>query len=92
VVRTLSLAAYVPQEIALSPSGRRLFVTTQDRFATSPSDNVLIDVPSWQVLVRFPRPRAPGATRYDGGVAFHPNGKLIFVGRDQKIDIYLSRE
>jgi hypothetical protein len=25
-------------------------------------------------------------------VAFHPNGKLIFVGRDRVIDVYLSRE
>jgi DNA-binding beta-propeller fold protein YncE len=91
VVRTLSLSLYVPQEIALSPSGNRLFVTTQDRFTNLPSQNVLVDVPTWRVLTEFPRPRA-GTLRYDGGVAFHPNGKLIFVGRDSFIDIYLSRE
>ena len=92
VVRLLPLPFYVPQEIALSPSGRRLFVTTQDRWATFPSQNVLIDVENWQVLTEFPRPRTDGAIRWDGGVAFHPNGKLVFVGRDRVIDVYLSRE
>ena len=92
VVRFLPLANYVPQEIALSPSGRRLFVTTQDRWLGQPSQNVLIDVDAWRVLAEFPRPRAEGATRWDGGVAFHPNGKLVFVGRDRMIDVYLSRE
>lgn len=91
VVRTLSLSNYVPQEIALSPSGRRLFVTTQDRFTTFPSRNVLIDVDAWQVLTEFPRPRI-GTLRFDGGVAFHPNGKLVFVGRDHLVDVYLIRE
>jgi DNA-binding beta-propeller fold protein YncE len=91
VVRTLPLFGYVPQELALSPDGTRLFVTTQDRVPTEPSENVLIDIPTWQVIARFPRPRV-GTLRFDGGVAFHPNGKLIFVGRDRMIDVYLERE
>ena len=91
-VRLLPLPFYVPQEIALSPSGRRLFVTTQDRWVNFPSQNVLIDVVNWRVLTEFRRPRAAGAIRWDGGVAFHPNGKLVFVGRDRMIDVYLSRE
>ena len=92
VARSLPLPGYVPQEIALSPSGRRLFVTTQDRWLNVPSQNVLIDVDNWRVVAEFPRPRADGAIRWDGGVAFHPNGKLVFVGRDRMIDVYLSRE
>lgn len=92
VVRTLPLTDDVPQELALSPSERRMFVTVQDRFPGLPSHNVLVDVVNWQVLESFPRPRPPGEVRFDGGVAFHPNGKLIFVGRNLDVDVYLSRE
>ncbi len=92
VVRTLPLPDYVPQELALSPSERRMFVTVQDRFPGLPSYNVLVDVPNWSVLESFPRPRPPGEVRFDGGVAFHPNGKLIFVGHNLDVDVYLSRE
>jgi DNA-binding beta-propeller fold protein YncE len=92
VVRTLALPDYVPQELALSPSERRMFVTVQDRFPGLPSYNVLVDVPNWRVLESFPRPRPPGEVRFDGGVAFHPNGKLIFVGHNLDVDVYLSRE
>jgi DNA-binding beta-propeller fold protein YncE len=92
VVRTLPLLNHVPQELALSPSERRMFVTTQDRWAGVPSQNVLVDVVNWTVLQEFPRPRPPGEFRFDGGVAFHPNGKLIFVGHNLDVDIYLSRE
>jgi DNA-binding beta-propeller fold protein YncE len=90
VVRTLDLSMYVPQDLAVSPSGRRLFVTTQDLF--TPSQNVLADLLSWQVLAEFPRPRPAGETRFDGAVAFHPNGKLVFVGHNLDVDVYLSRE
>jgi DNA-binding beta-propeller fold protein YncE len=90
VVRTIPLDAYVPQALGLSPSERRMFVTTQDRF--QPSQNVLIDVQAWTVLAEFPRPRQPGEIRFDGGVAFHPHGKFIFVAHNLDIDVYLSRE
>jgi DNA-binding beta-propeller fold protein YncE len=90
-LRRLALDDAVPQELALSPSGRRIFVTTQDR-TSIPSANVLVDVQTFRVIQEFPRPRAAGALRIDGGVAFHPNGKLIFVGRDMTIDVYLNRE
>lgn len=88
------LTFYVPQVLALSPSERRMFVTTQDRFTNLPSQNVLIDMDNWRVLVEFPRPRPAGEIRFDGGMAFHPNGKLIFVGHnvDVDVDVYLSRE
>lgn len=92
VLRTLPLEFYVPQEIALSASERRMFVTTQDRWPTYPSLNVLIDIENWRVLAEFPRPRPPGAIRFDGGVAFHQNGKLVFVAHNVDIDVYLSRE
>jgi DNA-binding beta-propeller fold protein YncE len=91
VVRTLDLSAYVPQDLAVSPSGKRVFVTTQDRFA-DPSQNVLADVRNWLVLAEFPRPRPAGQIRFDGGAAFHPNGKLVFVGHNLDVDVYLSRE
>lgn len=90
-LRRIGMANEVPQELAVSPSGQRIFVTTQDR-RDIPSVNVLVDVASFQVIKEFPRPRAPGTIRIDGGVAFHPNGKLIFVGRDMTIDVYLNRE
>jgi len=92
VVRTLPLPDYVPQEIALSPSGDRLFVTTQDRWLDIPSRNVLIDVADWRVLEEFPRPRPTGVIRFDGGVAFRGDGKLAFVAHDLDIDVYLIRE
>jgi DNA-binding beta-propeller fold protein YncE len=92
VVRTLPLPDYVPQAIELSPSGNRLFVTTQDRWVSTPSKNVLIDVPGWRVLEEFPRPRPAGVTRFDGGVAFRRDGKLAFVAHGLDIDIYLIRE
>jgi DNA-binding beta-propeller fold protein YncE len=90
VVRTLPLPDYVPQGIDLSPSGNRLFVTTQDRW--TPSKNVLIDVPNWRVLEEFPRPRPEGTIRFDGGVAFRGDGKLVFVAHNLDIDVYLIRE
>jgi hypothetical protein len=90
-LRRLGMANEVPQELAISPSGKRIFVTTQDR-RDIPSVNVLVDVETFQPIQEFPRPRAPGAIRIDGGVGFHPNGKLIFVGRDMSIDVYLNRE
>jgi DNA-binding beta-propeller fold protein YncE len=91
VVRTLPLPDYVPQALDLSPSGNRLFVTTQDRGSTA-SKNVLIDVPGWRVLQEFPRPRPAGVIRYDGGVAFRRDGKLVFVAHNLDIDVYLIRE
>lgn len=91
VVRTLPLPNYVPIDLALSPSERRMFVTTQDRFA-APSENVLVDVAGWQVLQSFARPRPNGVIRYDRDIVFHPNGKLIFVTHDFDLDVYLSRE
>ena len=67
-----------------------MFVTTQDN--GSPSENVLIDVPGWQVLQTFPRPRTPSQTRFDRDVVFHPSGKLIFVAHNLDLDVYLNRE
>ena len=90
VVRVLPLDSYVPEGIELSPSERRLFVTTQDRFF--PSKNVLVDVRTWRVIHEFDRPRDPASIRVDGPVAFRPDGKLVFVGRDLVIDVYLNRE
>lgn len=93
VVRTLPLVDYVPQALGLSPSGRRMWVSTQDRGDYwPPSQNVLVDVASFQVLQSFPRPRVSGELRMDGYPAFHPNGKYIFVGHNLDVDVYLNRE
>jgi DNA-binding beta-propeller fold protein YncE len=92
VVRFLTTPNDVPQEIALSPTGKRLFVTTQDRWEHAPSENLLIDTKGLQVLARLPRPRPQGRLRHDGGVAFAPSGKLIFVAHDTDVDVYLNRE
>jgi DNA-binding beta-propeller fold protein YncE len=90
VVRVLPLFDYFCIDLALSPSERRMFVTTQDN--GSPSENVLVDMTSWEVLQTFPRPRIPAVTRFDQAVVFHPNGKLIFVAHNLDVDVYLSRE
>jgi DNA-binding beta-propeller fold protein YncE len=92
VVKTLPLPEYVPQVLALNASGTRMFVTTQDRWQGIPSFNVLIDVPNWRVLAEFPRPRPAGAIRWDGGAAFRPDGKILFVGHNLDVDVYLIRE
>jgi hypothetical protein len=83
------------QDFAVSPSERRAFVSMQDWDVLDvehPGDNVLFDISTWAILTTFPRPHPPGTIRWDGGVAFHSNGKLIFVGRDRNIDVYLNRE
>lgn len=92
VVRTLALLNAVPQALAISPSGKRIFVTTQDQRIGTPSSNVLVDVAAFGPLALFPRPRPAGEIRFDGGVAFHPNGTLVFVAHNLDIDVYLNRE
>ena len=92
VLRHVVLPAYVPYNLKVSPSGDRLFVTTEDRFPSYPSKNVLLSLPSLTVLQEFDRPRAPGVLRVDGAIAFHSTGKLVFVGHDTDIDVYLIRE
>lgn len=94
VVRTLSLADDPPTAIGLSPSGRRMWVSTQDRWWPygAPSSNVLVDMASFQVIQTFPRPRPAGTLRLDSDAVFHPNGKYIFVGHDLNVDVYVNRE
>ncbi len=91
IVRGLDLQARAVG-IDLSPDERRLFVTTQDLVLGTPSQNYLIDVATFRVLRAFPRPRPPDAiVRYDRGVLFRPDGKYIFVARDDGVDVYLHR-
>jgi DNA-binding beta-propeller fold protein YncE len=90
VIRTLGLFDYLCIDLALSPSERRMFVTTQDN--GSPSKNILVDMVNWQVLQTFPRPRTPAFTRFDLDVTFHPSGKFIFVTHNLDLDVYLNRE
>jgi DNA-binding beta-propeller fold protein YncE len=92
VVRTLALLNAAPQALAISPSGKRIFVTTQDLRIGNPSENVLVDIAAFGPLAFFPRPRPPGETRFDRSVAFHPNGTLVFVAHNLDIDVYLNRE
>lgn len=89
-IRSISLNPFSGIRLALSPDEKRLFVTTQDNGAQQ-SSNALIDIPSWRVVQLLPRPRPSGQGRYDIGVAFHPNGKYIFVTHDRDVDIYLHR-
>ena len=92
VVRTLALLNAVPQALAISPSGKRIFVTTQDQRIGTPSDNVLVDIAAFGPLAFFPRPRPAGEIRFDGGASFHPNGTVVFVAHNLDIDVYLNRE
>ncbi len=91
IVRTMDFPAFVPNGIGLSPSQRRLFVTMGQAYSNIPPRNFLLDVQRWAVLESFDQPAAPGAIP-DGPVAFRPDGKLIFVGRNLVIDAYLNRE
>jgi dipeptidyl aminopeptidase/acylaminoacyl peptidase len=92
ISRRLALSGARPNTLAVSPDGQRAFVTTQDLQLNVPSSNVLIDLTTWQPLEFVPRPRPPGDTRWDQGVVFHPNGKLIFVAHNQNVDVYLMRQ
>lgn len=92
IIRVLDLRTYVPWCLQLSPSQRRLFVTTGQLVPNIPPQNVLIDVQRWAILQLFDQPAAPGTIRIDGPVTFRPDGKLIFVGRNLVIDVYLNRE
>jgi hypothetical protein len=92
IVRTMDFPAYVPRGIGLSPSQHRLFLTTGQAYANIPPRNFLFDVRRSGVLESFAQPSAPGTLRIDGPVAFRPDGKLIFVGRNLVIDVYLNRE
>jgi DNA-binding beta-propeller fold protein YncE len=91
VLRIFNLNEYLVINLALSPDERRIFVTTQDRFFSDPSQNVLLDVETWTELARFPRPRPLGDLRWDQQVTFHPSGKLVFVSHNQNVDVYLNR-
>ena len=93
VVRVLDASQWVPVAVQISPSQRRLFLTTVQRDTLVPSLNFLIDIQRWTVLQFFSQPRTPaGLLRVDGPIAFRPDGKLIFVARNQVIDVYVNRE
>jgi DNA-binding beta-propeller fold protein YncE len=92
VTAFLPLSEYIPVGAALSPNGRRMFITTQDKTSSVESKNLLVDVETLAPIEYFPRPRAMGTLRRDGLAAFRPDGKLIFVARDLMVDVYLNRE
>ena len=92
ITRTADFSTEVPGLFAISPSGRRIFLTTRDKYTGVPTTHELMDVPTFGVLRSFPRPRAPGETRYDGKPAFRPDGKIMFIGHNLDIDVYLNRE
>jgi hypothetical protein len=86
IVRSIDLSSFVPVDLALSP-----FLTTRDIDSVTPSKNVVIDVPTWRAVQQLDRHRS-GISGSDGPAAFRGDGKLLFVGRDQAIDVYLNRE
>jgi DNA-binding beta-propeller fold protein YncE len=90
IVRTLTLP-WSAIDVALSPDEQRMFVTTQDLFPELPSENVLVDVTTWEPLASFPRPRASNALRWDRQIVFSDDGKLVFVGHNFDVDVYLVR-
>jgi DNA-binding beta-propeller fold protein YncE len=92
IVRTMDFPAYVPNGIGLSPSQHRLFLTTGQAYPDIPPKDFLFDVRHYGVLESFDVPGAPSTIRLDGPVAFRPDGKLIFVGRNLDIAVYLNRE
>jgi hypothetical protein len=78
--------------MALSEDGHRLFVVTMDADSRVPSNNYLIDVPSWRIVSEFPRGRGLGESRIDGIPTFRADGRLVFVPRNLDVDVYLNRE
>lgn len=94
VTRFLTLTQHTdrPTCLAMSPSGRRIFVGTRDLVPGIMSSNYMIDIPSWQILSRHIRYRQQRETRIDGCPAFRPDGKLVFLPRNMDVDVYLNRE
>lgn len=92
VRRILPLASGASVAMALSPDGKRLFVTTRDRQIDVWSSHYLIDLPSWQVVSEFVRSRQPGEFRLDGAADFRSDNRVAFVPRNGNIDVYLNRE
>lgn len=87
----LRLTEGLPGDLALSPNGRRLFVSTSNLQPGVASKNVLIDVDDWSVIATFERPQVDGEVRIDGGVVFRRDGKLIFCGEGGNVGVYLNR-
>jgi hypothetical protein len=82
------------QCLGVSPSGRRVMVTSMERGGpnSAPASNHIVDVWSWTIVASFPRTRPSGEFLLDGCPAFRPDGKLIFLGRDMDLEVYLNRE
>lgn len=79
-------------DVAIRPAGDRIWLTTQDLDPADPSPSLLIDAGNFVTMQFFPRPVAPGVqTRWVQAATFHPNGKLLYQGRDDDIDVYLIR-
>jgi hypothetical protein len=83
-------------DVAVNPSGDRLWLTTQDIGPFDPSADpvasLLIDPIHWRKLQAFPRPVPPGTrTRWVQAATFHPHGKLLYQARDDDIDVYIIR-
>ena len=75
--------------LAVSPSGKRLFVTTVG--GVNAASNFMIDVPTWRIVARF-RLTPPGESRTEGCPAFRPDGKIFYSARNADIDVFLNRE
>jgi DNA-binding beta-propeller fold protein YncE len=91
VVRRLNLEPYLPTSVVLSPDERRLFVTTYNSPADPPSQNVLVNTATLQIVQQLPRPQTPGVFRFDRAALFHPEGRFLFVARDTNVDVYIYR-
>lgn len=87
--------------LAVSPSGERVFLTTQSQSSSVISDNYLFHVgQAPRVLARFPRTNETGDTRLDSAVGFRSDGRLLYNAyvfynqgsHDAFMDVYLNRE
>lgn len=88
-----------PIRVAVSPSGSRAFVTTVDSDDDGVAHNYLVrPVPHGAILARLPHNAPAVEDRFDGAVAFHPNGRYLFLGytlrasQETYLESYLNRE
>lgn len=88
--RTLPLDG-VPRRIAIRDDGKRAFVTTDD--GTGASHNHLVDLESWSIIEKLPRPRT--SHRTDSGAMFEPAGTRLytsyFTPQGSWLEIYIDR-
>ncbi len=91
MTRRIESSGYRLRFVSLSPSGRRLFVSSLGASTGDSSESWLVDVDAFTIVARF---TVESDLRYGGEYrsVFRPDGQLVFVNHGEDIAVYLNRE